>query len=62
MEDLSHIAVPKMHVTEGFSFLSQAVMDGFSDKDSLDYASEMIGLTATSTKEVADEGPVAHDG
>lgn len=61
MEDLSHIAVPKMHVTEGFSFLPQTVMDGFSDKDAIDYASEMIGLT-TSTEEVADEGPESHDG
>lgn len=46
MEDLSHILVPKMHVTEGFPTLPQEVMASFSDKENLDHATQAIGLTA----------------
>lgn len=61
MEDLSHIVVPKMHVTEGFPVLPQSVMDGFSAQDALDHASRMIGLS-NDNEEVADEGPESHGG
>ena len=47
MEDLSHIAVPKIPVKDGLPALPQAIMDGFSDAATILQATRMIGFTET---------------
>jgi hypothetical protein len=51
MEDLSHITVPKMQVTEGFSVLPEAVMQELSGEMQIDQATRLMGL---GTEEAAD--------
>lgn len=45
MEDLSHIAVPKIPVKEGLPDLPQEIMDSFSDQATTDQAAKLMGLT-----------------
>jgi hypothetical protein len=55
MEDLSHILVPKIPVTDGpcvMPVISQETMDGFSDAATIVMATELMGFA----KEVVPDG------
>ena len=47
MEDLSHIAVPKIPVKDGLPALPQETMDGFSDAATIVMATKLMGFTET---------------